>query len=250
MVGKVTDLLNRLLDGDKQSLAQLISLRENDSNVFSEIMELIRPRLGKAYRIGVTGPPGAGKSTLINQLVRLMRGDGLSVGIIAVDPSSPVSGGAVLGDRVRMREHDLDNGVFIRSMATRGSRGGLCEAALDVVNLMDAFGMDVIVIETVGVGQNESSVSSVVDTVILVLVPESGDEVQAIKAGILEVADVIVVNKADRQGAGNLVFDLRVLGEDNQGKSHPVVLMAQATSGIGVDELYRVLSMRRSRKVS
>ena len=242
---KIAELVNSMLAGETKSLAQLISLVENDSPALSEVIEIIRPRLGKAYRIGITGPPGGGKSTLVDKLTSTVRSKGLSVGIIAVDPSSPISGGAVLGDRIRMQRHYLDSGVFIRSMASRGSHGGLSEAVQATVNLLDAFGKDVIIIETVGVGQTELSIRGIADIVVLILVPESGDDMQAMKAGLLEIADIIVVNKADHVGAETLAAELRATLGAKPGKSEPSILTTQAINGVGIEELYEIIDKRR-----
>lgn len=245
MTSRIAELVNSMLAGEKKSLAQLISLVENGSPALSEIIEIIRPRLGKAYRIGITGPPGGGKSTLVDKLTSTIRSKGLSVGIIAVDPSSPISGGAVLGDRIRMQRHYLDSGVFIRSMASRGSHGGLSEAVQATVNLLDAFGKDVIIIETVGVGQTELSIRGIADIVVLILVPESGDDMQAMKAGLLEIANIIVVNKADHEGAETLAAELRAILGAKPGKSEPSIITTQAINGVGIEELYELIDKRR-----
>lgn len=245
MTSTIAGLVNSMLAGEKKSLAQLISLVENDSPALSEIIEIIRPHLGKAYRIGITGPPGGGKSTLVDKLTSTIRSKGLSVGIIAVDPSSPISGGAVLGDRIRMQRHYLDSGVFIRSMATRGSHGGLSNAVQATVNLLDAFGKDVIIIETVGVGQTELSIKGIADIVVLVLVPESGDDMQVMKAGLIEIADIIVVNKADHEGAETLAAELRATLGAKPGKSEPSIITTQAINGVGIEELYEIIDKRR-----
>ena len=202
-------LVARMLDGDRLALARLITRVENRMPEVPDIMRAVHPRAGRAYVLGVTGPPGAGKSTLVDRLTSLLRTESSSVGIVAVDPSSPFSGGAVLGDRIRMQTHTLDPNVFIRSMATRGSLGGLARATGDVIRLLDAFGFDWIIIETVGVGQTELDVIKQTDTTVVALVPESGDSIQAMKAGLMEVADVFVVNKADRPGAHALMAELR-----------------------------------------
>ncbi len=241
----LTKLVNSMLAGDKKALAQLISFAENESQVLPEILDIIHPHLGKACRIGVTGPPGAGKSTLVDKLVSKIRKGGLSVGVIAVDPTSPLSGGAVLGDRVRMQRHYLDDGVFIRSMATRGSHGGLSQAVEATVGLLDAFGKDIVVIETVGVGQTELSITQIADILVLVLVPESGDDIQALKAGISELADIIVINKADRGGAERLVDEFKAVRAYGNRKSEPAVMATQAINDIGIQELYQEIDKRR-----
>ncbi|HEX6776022.1 MAG TPA: methylmalonyl Co-A mutase-associated GTPase MeaB, partial [Methylomirabilota bacterium] len=189
-------LVDRMLAGDRLALARLITRVENRMPGVAEIMRGVQPHLGRAHVLGITGPPGAGKSTLVDRLTTRLRTEGERVGIIAVDPSSPFTGGAVLGDRIRMQAHTLDPGVFIRSMATRGSLGGLAAATGDIIKLMDAAGFPWILIETVGVGQTELDIIKQADTTVVTLVPESGDSVQAMKAGLMEVADIFVVNKA------------------------------------------------------
>src|SRR5499427_9905062 len=205
------DLVDRMLAGDQRALAQLMSHVERHSAEVPEIMRRIAPSLGRGYCVGITGPPGAGKSTVTDALTAQARQQGQTVGIIAVDPSSPFSGGAILGDRIRMQRHYLDAGVFIRSMATRGSHGGLSQAAQGVRKLLEAFGKDLILIETVGVGQTELDIVEAANTTVVLLVPESGDAIQTMKAGILEIADLFVINKADRDGADRLVHERRML---------------------------------------
>ena len=202
------NLSERLLQGDRSALARLISWTENGDPRFGPALDLVYARVGRGARTGFTGPPGAGKSTLVNQVAKSYRQQNQSVGILAVDPSSPFSGGALLGDRIRMEERTLDPGVFIRSMASRGSHGGIAQATVDACDVMDAFGMEQILIETVGVGQAEYDVVAAADTVVVILCPGAGDGIQAMKAGLLEVADVLVVNKADLPGADRLADDL------------------------------------------
>ncbi len=247
MIPRVTKLADSMLTGDKNSLARLISLVENDSPDLTEIMEMIRPHLGKAHRIGITGPPGGGKSTLIDKLIGTIRCNGLSVGIVVVDPTSPISGGAVLGDRIRMRQHYLDNEVFIRSMATRGSHGGLSKAVGSTVNLLDAFGKNIIIVETIGVGQTDLDITEIAATTVLVLTPRSGDVIQIMKAGLIEVVDIIVVNKADLDGAERLLAELRTTLMPHQRGFEQKIVATQAVNGTGVEELYQAIDQRRKR---
>jgi LAO/AO transport system kinase len=242
-----------MLAGDRLALARLITRVENRMPGVAEIMRSIQPRLGRAHVLGVTGPPGAGKSTLVDRLTARLRAEGASVGVIAVDPSSPFTGGAVLGDRIRMQAHTLDPDVFIRSMATRGSLGGLAAATGDVIKLMDAFGFPWILIETVGVGQTELDIVRQADTTVVTLVPESGDSVQAMKAGLMEVADIFVVNKADRDGAHALMAELRFSAHLHYSSSVSAkdieweipVLAAQATNDVGIAELLAEIKRHR-----
>jgi LAO/AO transport system kinase len=219
------------------------------------IMRSVQPRLGRAHVLGITGPPGAGKSTLVDRLTGRLRAEGAGVGVIAVDPSSPFTGGAVLGDRIRMQAHTLDPEVFIRSMATRGSLGGLAAATGDVIKLMDAFGFPWVLIETVGVGQTELDIIRQADTTVVTLVPESGDSVQAMKAGLMEVADIFVVNKADRDGAHALMAELRFSAHLHYSSSVSAkdidweipVLAAQAANDVGMAEI--LAEVKRHRRV-
>ena len=208
---KLGALLTDFAAGKKPALARAVSIVENHREGFDELLATLHARIGRGRRIGVTGPPGAGKSTLTAALVSAYRDAGLTVGVIAVDPTSPFTGGALLGDRIRMESVALDPGVFIRSMATRGSLGGLAEATGEVADVLDAFGTDRIIIETVGVGQSELDVSRNADSTVVVLVPESGDSIQTLKAGLMEIADIFVVNKADRPGADRLRHELELM---------------------------------------
>jgi LAO/AO transport system kinase len=204
-------LVEKALQGDQRAMARLISMVESESPFAENLMKSIYPHSGKAHIIGVTGSPGSGKSTLLDKLIGELKKKGKTVGVIAVDPSSPFSGGAVLGDRLRMQGHSLDRDVFIRSMGTRGSLGGLSRATYEAALIMDACGKDVVLIETVGVGQSEIDIVKIADTVCLVLVPGMGDDIQVMKAGIMEIADVFVVNKSDREGAERVVTEVNMM---------------------------------------
>ncbi len=207
------ELLERMLSGDRRALARLMTLVESRPPQIYAIMARVAARMKGAPRLGITGPPGSGKSTLIDQVIRLWRGRGQTVGAVAVDPSSPFSGGAVLGDRVRMQEHALDPGVFIRSLGSRGAHGGISRATIEIASLLDAFGMDRIIIETVGVGQTELDIIGLANTTAVVLVPEAGDTIQTLKAGLMEIGDVFVINKSDRDGAGRIAAEVRAMLE-------------------------------------
>lgn len=240
-------LLQSMWKGDTRALAKLISFVENREESVLEIMAEVYPKTGRAQVIGVTGPPGAGKSTLVDRLTMQARRGERKVGILAVDPSSPFSGGAILGDRIRMQRHSEDAGVFIRSMSSRGSHGGLSRAAKEVIHLLDAFGFDLVLIETVGVGQTEFAVVDLADSVVVVLVPEAGDSVQTMKAGLMEIADIFVVNKADRDGAERLAADLQVfLGlVEGEPEWKVPVLLTEAENGKGIEELYDKITAHR-----
>jgi LAO/AO transport system kinase len=232
-------VLERFYAGDIVALGRIITHIENQGPETENILANIYPKTGKAHTVGITGPPGAGKSTLVDKLCSLYIKRGHTVGIIAVDPSSPFTGGALLGDRIRMQDLALLDGVFIRSMATRGSTGGLALATTEVIRALDAFGKDIILVETVGVGQVELDVAEACDTTVVVLVPESGDSIQTMKAGLMEIADIFVVNKADREGAQRVISELNMMIEVKRDKSKQElpVLATQATNNIGVDEL-------------
>ena len=246
MTPETTRLLERMLEGERLSLSRVISLVENESNQVPEIMKRIAPRLGKAHCIGVTGPSGAGKSTLVDRLTILIRRQRLKVGIIAVDPTSPFTGGAVLGDRIRMQQHYLDSGVFIRSMATRGSMGGLPQTAGAVIKLLDAAGNDVILVETVGVGQGEVDIMEKTDTVLVTLCPESGDAIQTMKAGLLEIADIFVVNKADHPGADSFVRDIQAMLHLREPSWWDIpVVVTEAINDVGIEQLHEQIQLHR-----
>jgi len=239
--------LEQFANHDRNALARLITLVENRAPETSSIIERIYSLTGHAQVIGITGPPGAGKSTLVNRLIVKYRALGKRVAVLAIDPSSPFSGGAVLGDRVRMTDHYKDSSVYIRSLSSRGSHGGLSRAAREIVKLLDAFGHDVIVIETVGVGQTELSVMDLADTTLVVTVPEGGDSVQVMKAGLNEIADVFVVNKADREGADRIKAELELNVHLRPAGSEwrPPVIMTQAVADTGIDLLVSAIDKHR-----
>lgn len=250
MINMIDDLIERMFKGDKRATARLITLVENDEEKAREIVKKIYSKTGRAYIIGITGPPGSGKSTLVDKLIKKARDEGNIVGVIAIDPTSPFTGGALLGDRIRMQRHSTDPGVFIRSMATRGSLGGLAKATNDAIKILDAYGCDVIFVETVGVGQIEVDIVKTADTVVLVTVPGLGDDIQAIKAGLMEIADIFVVNKADKEGAEATMFELELmldLEKDKWQKSgwRPPVVSTIAFTNKGVDELWGAINEHR-----
>ena len=237
------DIAQELLNGNRLALTRAITAIENETAAAVEIMKKLYPHTGHAFVLGITGPPGAGKSTLTDKLARAYRNQGKTVGIIAIDPTSPFTGGAILGDRIRMNSLTLDEGVFIRSMGTRGSLGGLSHKTADAIKAMDAFGKDVIIVETVGVGQSEVDIVKAADTTMVVLVPGLGDDIQAIKAGILEIGDIFTINKADLDGANKLYIELNMM-LDLDGVKHdwrPPIKKVMANRGEGIDELVETI---------
>jgi LAO/AO transport system kinase len=243
------EMARRLLAGERPALARMITWAENAEPRFAAALAEVYARVGRAWRLGITGPPGAGKSSLVNALIEHLRARGGTVGVLAIDPSSPYSGGALLGDRIRMEERTTDAGVYIRSMATRASHGGLARAAVDALDVMDAFGFDWLLAETVGVGQTEYEIAGAADTVLVVLCPGAGDGIQAMKAGLLEVADVLVVNKSDLPGADQLVADLedslalRALSRTK--RRVPEVVPVSAHTGAGLEALLAAIDAHR-----
>ena len=241
------DLAGRVLDGELRALSRTLSLLERGDPSAGRVMERLDPHTGRGYTVGLTGPPGVGKSTLVDRLAEHLRAMDLSVGILAVDPTSPFTGGALLGDRIRMQRHYLDDGVFIRSVATRGQSGGLPRIVKSMVRALDAAGKDVILVETVGVGQTELGIMGVADSVVVAMTPESGDSIQTLKAGVMEIADLYVINKADREGANQLaaavtaMLQLADLGEG----WNPPVLQTQGYANVGISELWENIDMHR-----
>jgi len=246
----VSDLVERARTADPRAVARLISLVENDSPLLREVAAALAPYSGTAQVVGLTGSPGVGKSTSTSALVAALRKDGTRVGVLAVDPSSPFSGGALLGDRVRMQDHATDEGVFIRSMASRGHLGGLSAAVPQALRVLDAAGCDIVLIETVGVGQAEVEIASLADTIAVLLAPGMGDGIQAAKAGILEIADIFVVNKADRDGADQVARDLRYMQSlggrhSAPGAWRPPIVKTVAVRAEGLDDLLAALAKHR-----
>ena len=236
-------------EGDPRSVARLISLVENGDPALPEVAATLAPYAGRAQVVGLTGAPGVGKSTTTNELVRSLRAAGHRVGVLAVDPSSPFTGGAILGDRVRMQEHTTDRGVYIRSMSSRGQLGGLAAATPQAVRVVEGAGCDVIVVETVGVGQAEVEIASLADTTLVLLAPGMGDAIQAVKAGVLEIADIFVINKADRPGADATYRDIQgmlALGSREPGEWRPPVVRATAVRGEGIDDVVAAIEKHRA----
>ena len=243
----MSELAERVLNGELRALSRVLTLLERGDPVAAEAMARLDPHTGAGYAVGITGPPGVGKSTLVDRLAEHLRGEGKTVGILAVDPTSPFTGGALLGDRIRMQRHYLDDGVFIRSVATRGQSGGLPRIVKSMVRALDAAGKDVTLVETVGVGQTELGIMGVADTVVVAMTPESGDSIQTLKAGVMEIADLYVINKADRDGANRLsaavtaMLQMSDLGDG----WNPPVLSTQAYANVGIGELWDSVTAHR-----
>ena len=244
----MSELAQRVLDGELRALSRVLTLLERGDAGVASVMERLDPHTGRGYAVGITGPPGVGKSTLVDRLAEHLRGQGLTVGILAVDPTSPFTGGALLGDRIRMQRHYLDDGVFIRSVATRGQSGGLPRIVKSMVRALDASGKDVTLVETVGVGQTELGIMGVADSVVVAMTPESGDSIQTLKAGVMEIADLYVINKADRDGANQLAAAVTAMLQmaDLSEGWNPPVLLTQAHANVGIAGLWDAIVEHRN----
>jgi len=247
-MNSLDELIKKMIKGDRRALGKIITLMENDSSSSAYIIPKIHYLTGKAHIVGITGPPGSGKSSIVDKLISYYRNEGKKVGVVAIDPTSPFTGGAILGDRIRMKKHYTDKEVFIRSMATRGNLGGLSEATGNTIKALDAFGKDVIIIETVGAGQVEVDVVKVADTVVVVSVPSMGDSVQTLKAGIMEIGDIFAVNKADIEGVEKCIMEIRMMLElsDKEEGWNPPIMKTFGNKDDGANELYDEIKKHNS----
>ena len=238
----MSSLVDQVISGERKAVSKAITAVENKEDNYSQILQRLYPHTGTAHIVGITGPPGTGKSSIVDGLVKIYRTSGKRIAVLAVDPSSPISGGAILGDRVRMLEHSLDSGVYIRSMASRGDERGLSAAAMDAVIVLDAAGFDIVFVETVGIGQTEVEIVELADTVVAVLMPELGDEIQAAKAGLMEIGDIFAINKSDLPGADKVIYNLHPVLSSKEGGWKQIALKVSAKTGQGMSELAKAIS--------